>query len=68
MVQFGAKNSKYFHRRANARKKINRIEALKNADGDWVFDVDELKNMAVNFYTKENTNKEKTKTYKTKKY
>ena len=46
----GDKNSKYFHRRANARRRINRIEALKGEDEEWIFDVDQIKNVAVNFY------------------
>ena len=41
----GDKNSKYFHRRANARWRINRIEALKGEDEEWIFDVDQIKNV-----------------------
>ena len=46
----GDKNSKYFHRRANARRKVNNIEALKDENGKWLFEAEEIKNVAVNFY------------------
>ena len=46
----GYKNSKYFHRRANARRKVNSIEALKDENGKWFFEAEEIKNVAVNFY------------------
>ena len=48
----GDKNSSYFHKKANARRKRNRIDALLSESGDWVYDVEIIKQEALSFYTK----------------
>ena len=35
-LQHGDKNTSYFHNFANARRKRNRIEKLKDANGSWL--------------------------------
>ncbi|XP_057747786.1 uncharacterized protein LOC130966983 [Arachis stenosperma] len=49
-ILFGDKNSKYFHLKANGRRKRNRITSLKSEEGDWVEDADTLKNWGVDFF------------------
>ncbi|KAL4316722.1 hypothetical protein AHAS_Ahas15G0313600 [Arachis hypogaea] len=49
-ILFGDKNSKYFHLKADGKRKKNGITALKSEDRDWVEDVKMLKNWGVNFF------------------
>lgn len=46
----GDKNTKYFHAKANGRRKRKRIEAIKKDNGDWTYDVSEIKTLALNFF------------------
>ncbi|XP_061359052.1 uncharacterized protein LOC133303192 [Gastrolobium bilobum] len=49
-LKFGDKNSKFFHASAVARRRHNRIVALKDDQGNWISDTDLLVNMATDFY------------------
>lgn len=44
-------NTCYFHARANHRRKAKRIEAIKNNEGEWVFDVAQIKGLATTFFS-----------------
>ena len=46
----GDSNSKFFHRKASARKARNRISELQRADGTVCTDEQEMANMATSFY------------------
>ncbi|KAF7811782.1 reverse transcriptase [Senna tora] len=47
----GDRNTRFFHTSTMIRRKRNRIEALKNNQGEWVFEDETLKNMAVEYFT-----------------
>ncbi|KAK5771808.1 hypothetical protein PVK06_048052 [Gossypium arboreum] len=51
-LKLGDRNTSYFHRRTIQRRKFNKNTALRDADGEWVFDQDALKREAVNFFQK----------------
>ena len=46
----GDTNSKFFHAQASARKKSNRIEQLKNEEGDIIDKHEEMCEMAVEYF------------------
>lgn len=39
MITYGDKNTRYFHVKANGKRRRNRVVMLKNEDGVWVDDV-----------------------------
>ena len=47
---FGDKNTRYFHLRANARRRYNRVDAIKDDSGEWIFDEEKIKQEAVSFF------------------
>lgn len=51
-LQFGDKNTNFFHASSQIRKKRNRVEALKNNENIWVTDKAEIKTMASEFFRK----------------
>ncbi|KAK4275212.1 hypothetical protein QN277_018336 [Acacia crassicarpa] len=48
---YGDRNTRYFHARANSRRKSQRIEAIKDGDGSWIYDPILIKNMATSFFS-----------------
>jgi hypothetical protein len=46
----GDQNTKFFHQKASGRKKRNRISRITRSDGSVTEDLDEMKNMTVDFY------------------
>ncbi|KAH9751258.1 putative ribonuclease H protein [Citrus sinensis] len=56
-IEFGDRNTKYFHRQTIQRRRQNQIVMLKDEHGNWIEDVDIIKAHAVTFfkdlYTKE---------------
>ncbi|KAH1033042.1 hypothetical protein J1N35_045216 [Gossypium stocksii] len=51
-LKLGDRNTSYFYRRTIQRRNFYKITALREANGDWVFDSDTLKSEAVNFFQK----------------
>ncbi|KAK4262710.1 hypothetical protein QN277_028237 [Acacia crassicarpa] len=49
---FGDGNTCYFHARANRWRKSQRIEAIKDGEGAWVYDTSLIKGMATGFSSK----------------
>ncbi|XP_016206795.1 uncharacterized protein LOC107647195 [Arachis ipaensis] len=49
-IKFGDKNTRYFHQRANGRRKRNKITALKNDSGECIDNVEKLKRWGVDFF------------------
>ncbi|KAK5775449.1 hypothetical protein PVK06_043343 [Gossypium arboreum] len=49
-LNLGDLNTSYFHRRMVLRKNFNKITALCNTDGEWIFDPEVLKTKMVNFF------------------
>lgn len=49
-IQFGDRNTKFFHTSMLIRKKRNKVEALKDKRDNWVTDKDKLKEMANQFF------------------
>ena len=52
------RNSRYFHARANERRKRNFIGVLKNSEGEWIFDKERLINMTSQYYRELFSNEE----------
>ncbi|KAI9075263.1 hypothetical protein K1719_042764 [Acacia pycnantha] len=48
---YGDRNTRYFHARANHRRKSKKIEAIKDAAGNWVFDTVLIKDLATSFFS-----------------
>ncbi|RYR04290.1 hypothetical protein Ahy_B06g083960 [Arachis hypogaea] len=48
-IKFGDKNTRYFHQRANGRRKRNKITALKNDSGECIDNVEKLKRWGLIF-------------------
>ncbi|XP_071678521.1 uncharacterized protein [Lolium perenne] len=46
----GDRNTKFFHRKAKWRQNKNRISRIKDANGVWIDDPDEIKNLANEFF------------------
>lgn len=51
-ISSGDRNTKYFHRTATIRKQRNKVTSLVGEDGNWVFDDEHLRGMALNFFSK----------------
>lgn len=49
-LKYGDGNTKFFHMSTLIRRKQNRIESLKDEQGNWVDDKETLKNLATTFY------------------
>lgn len=49
-LRFGDRNTRYFHGTTVSRRKRQRIEALQDSNGEWVYDPDTLKSMTVSFF------------------
>ncbi|CAL1406862.1 unnamed protein product [Linum trigynum] len=49
-VRFGERNTAYFHQQAIIRRRRNRIASLKNDNGEWVSDPQELAAMVFDFF------------------
>ncbi|KAH1055846.1 hypothetical protein J1N35_033911 [Gossypium stocksii] len=49
-LKLGDHNTSYFHRRTVQRRNFNKITALRNEDGEWIYDSEALKAEAVNFF------------------
>lgn len=47
---YGDQNTWYYHACANNRRKANRIEAIREDDGAWVYDVNQINIMATAFF------------------
>ncbi|KAI9116206.1 hypothetical protein K1719_013136 [Acacia pycnantha] len=47
---YGDRNTRYFHARANRRRKSQHIEAIKDNEGSWVYDSSLIKGMATSFF------------------
>lgn len=49
-LEFGDRNTRFFHGVTTIRRRKNHITTLQNDNGDWVHDVKLLENMATNYY------------------
>lgn len=48
----GDKNTQFFHTSTIIRKRRNRIEMLKNNEGQWITDGQELEQLAIQYFTR----------------
>ncbi|XP_015959294.1 uncharacterized protein LOC107483187 [Arachis duranensis] len=48
----GDRNTRYYHTRTIIRRRKNKILKLRNHEGTWVEDQEELANLAINFFTR----------------
>lgn len=46
----GARNTKYFHSRANQRRKKNQIKWIKRKDGSWAENNEQIEAEMVNYF------------------
>lgn len=51
-MEFGDRNTTFFHTSTIIRRRRNRIEALRDDEGRWISDKQELENLAVDYYKK----------------
>ncbi|KAG7556773.1 Reverse transcriptase domain [Arabidopsis suecica] len=49
-ISLGDRNTSYFHTSTIIKRRRNRIEALKNEEGQWVSDKQQLEQLAINYY------------------
>ena len=49
-IKYGDRNTKIFHSKAFQRRRRNFIEGIKNANGDWVEEVDEVAEVAYDYF------------------
>ncbi|CAL1400518.1 unnamed protein product [Linum trigynum] len=49
-VKLGEQNTSYFHQQASRRRRRNKIQALKDAQGNWVDDPGKLRAMVLDFF------------------
>ncbi|KAA3462709.1 reverse transcriptase [Gossypium australe] len=48
--KLGDRNTKFFHTRTLHRRKNNRITAIRNADGNWIYDPEDIEGEANEFF------------------
>lgn len=48
---YGDRNTKFFHSRANGRRKRNYVGAIKDANGEWVYEAGVIKALAMNYFS-----------------
>lgn len=51
-IRKGDKSTKFFHLTTLIKRLRNKIDCLMNEDGDWVSDKEQLKDLAINYYSK----------------
>jgi hypothetical protein len=51
-LQFGDRNSSFFHNFATARRKKNYIKKLKNSENDWMEGTENLKPLISDYFFK----------------
>ena len=49
-LKYGDRNTKFFHSKASQRRRRNFIEGIKNANGDWVEEVEEVADVAFDYF------------------
>lgn len=49
-LRLGDRNTKYFHQTTLIRRRSNRIDALMNALGEWVYEELDVREILVNHY------------------
>ncbi|KAF7841372.1 ribonuclease H [Senna tora] len=47
----GDRNTRFYHTTTMIRRKRNKVEALMNSDGEWIYDGDTLMRMAVHYFS-----------------
>ncbi|KAG7585751.1 Pentatricopeptide repeat [Arabidopsis thaliana x Arabidopsis arenosa] len=50
LIALGDRNTSFFHTSTIIRRRRNRIEMLKNDEGNWISDAQELENHAIDYY------------------
>ena len=49
-LKHGDRNTKFFHSKASQRRRMNYIEGIKNANGVWVEEVEEVAEVASDYF------------------
>lgn len=47
---FGERNTKYFHMSTLARRSKNRITSIENNEGEWIHEVEEVKEIFISSF------------------
>ncbi|KAK7275172.1 hypothetical protein RIF29_16281 [Crotalaria pallida] len=51
-ISMGDQNTRFFHNAAMSRRRRNKINALLNEEGNWIYDSNALRDMAVSYFSK----------------
>ena len=49
-LKYGDRNTNFFHSKASQRRRRNFIKGIKNANGVWVEEVDDVVDVAANYF------------------
>ena len=49
-LKHGDKNTKFFHSKASQQRRRNYIQGVKNFDGDWAEEVEDISQVAINYF------------------
>ena len=50
-IKYGDRNTSFFHQKTITRRAHNRITAIRDDEGNWLYEAQEIKTHAVNFFS-----------------
>jgi len=49
-IKYGDRNTRFYHLSTIVRRHANRIEALQDTHGNWVWEIEDIKSMVREFF------------------